>query len=108
MRAKCKTENQEEPHYCFELLYLKDLDLPFVNDYVYETAIEILEPLELAAFLMKTEWDCTFAEIADILEFKSRESARRLYDKALLKLRNKRSLMNKLRDFRIIYLNGGY
>lgn len=102
-------KNKEEPHYCFELLYLNDLDnleLNFVTDYIYEIAKKELSPMELAVFLMRIEWECTFEEIATILGFRSRESSRRYFENARRKLYWNMELRFKLKEYRDIYLGG--
>lgn len=97
---------KEEPHYCFELLYLEDLELNFVTDYIYTIAKEILDPMELAVFLLRIEWECTFDDISAILGFRSRESARRYFENARRKLYWNRDLRFKLKDYRDLYLGG--
>ena len=108
MKFKKSKKVIEEPHYCFEELYFRDLDLNFITDYVYEIAKEVLNPWELATFLMRVEWECSFKDIAEILEFNSPGIARNFYRRACLKLHATVDLRNKLKDFRELYFIGGY
>ena len=107
MRIRNKKKNVEEPHYCFELLYLEDLDIPFISEYIYKTAVEVLNPWELASFLLKAEWDCTFSEIAETIGV-GKKQARDFYQRACRKLYATRSLRNQLKDYRDLYFYGGF